>query len=82
MDIEYMEETLGNFRKQKIRLENSNGFYCEICDYVAKRQWNLDKHKLTAKHQKNYKKLQVSKKSKKDINKTGHKIYGGNIRKL
>ena len=60
-----MEETLGNFRKQKIRLENSNGFYCEICDYVAKRQWNLDKHKLTAKHQKNYKKLQVSKKSSK-----------------
>ena len=65
MDIEYMEETLGNFRKQKIRLETSNGFYCEICDYVAKRQWNLDKHKLTAKHQKNYKKLQVSKKSSK-----------------
>ena len=61
MDI-YME-TQGNFRKQKIRLETSNEFYCEICDYVAKRQWNLDKHKLTAKHQKNYKKLLVSKKS-------------------
>ena len=58
-------ETQGSFRKHEIRLTTSNEFYCEICDYVAKRQWNLDKHKLTAKHKKNYEKLQVSKKSSK-----------------
>ena len=40
-------ETQRSFRKPKIRLETSNEFYCEICDHTAKRQWNLDKHKLT-----------------------------------
>ena len=58
-----MQEATGESRKQKMRPKSSNVFYCEVCDYIAKRQWNLDKHELTAKHQKNYKKLLFSKKS-------------------
>lgn len=40
--------TLDNEIKQKL----SNNFYCECCDYVTSRKFNMETHMLSAKHQK------------------------------
>lgn len=40
------------FSNEKVAKSSNINFYCETCDYFTSKKYNIDKHYLTAKHQK------------------------------
>ena len=45
-------ETLGNKKRAKTSKNEEQCYCCEICDYKCSKMFNLERHKLSAKHKK------------------------------
>ena len=39
------------FSNENVVKSSNYEFYCELCDYTASRKFNIEKHKMTSKHQ-------------------------------